>query len=69
MIYFLSSCPKHDEYSFLNNSDLEGIKVNIKDNIFLKSILIRRSYGGMKGDMKMLNYIYKTQNLEIVYFF
>jgi len=51
MIYFLSSCPKHDEYSFKENIDL-----SIVDNDFLKSILIRRSYGGMKGDMKMLNY-------------
>lgn len=62
MIYFLSSCPKHDEYSFLNNSDLEGIKLDIKDNILLKSILIRRSYGGMKGDMKMLNYFIDLWN-------
>lgn len=51
-IYFLSSCAKHDIYSYKENIDV-GI---IGNNIFLKSILIRRSYGGMKGDMKMLNY-------------
>ena len=52
MIYFLSSCAKHDEYSFKEKIDNEIIG----DNDFLKCILLRRSYGGMKGDMKMLNY-------------
>ena len=52
LVYFLSSCPKHDEYSFKENID----PTIIEDNLFLKCILLRRSYGGMKGDMKMLNY-------------
>lgn len=52
IVYFLSSCAKHDEYSFSETIDL----TKIQDNLFLKSILIRRSYGGMKGDMQMLNY-------------
>ena len=52
VVYFLSSCPKHEEYSFNETIDL----TKINGNLFLKSILIRRSYGGMKGDMQMLNY-------------
>ncbi len=53
IVYFLASCAKHDEYSFSETIDL----TKIEDNLFLKSILIRRSYGGMKGDMRMLNYL------------
>lgn len=52
VIYFLSTHSKHDEY--LKNDDLD-LKL-VGDNIYLKCILIRKSYGGMKGDMKMLNY-------------
>tara|TARA_Y100000590_G_scaffold444787_1_gene575980 strand:- start:333 stop:1250 length:918 start_codon:yes stop_codon:yes gene_type:complete len=52
MIYFLSSYSKHDNYSLKEKIDLSIIK----DNLFLKTILIRRSYGGMKCDMGMLNY-------------
>ena len=58
MIYFLSSCPKHDSYSYKDNVNHSIISYND----FLKSILIRRSYGGMKGDMKMLNYFIEFWN-------
>ena len=44
-----SNCKIQNNVSLYN-----GIK--IENNVFLKSILIRRSYGGMKGDMQMLNY-------------
>ena len=51
-VYFLSSFPKHDDYSYKENIDPEIIG----DNTFLKSIVLRRSYGGMRNDIKMLNY-------------
>ena len=52
VVYFLSSCEEHDKVDKIDKVDLN----TIQDNVFLKSILIRISYGGMKGDMKMLNY-------------
>lgn len=58
MIYFLSSFPKHDSYSYKDNVNHSIISYND----FLRSILIRRSYGGMKGDMKMLNYFIEFWN-------
>ena len=55
VVYFLSNCLKHDEYKFLDNCDYKLIK----DNVYLKCLLLRKSYGGMKGDMKMINYFIK----------
>jgi len=52
VVYFLSSCKDHDKVHKNNTVNLDIIQ----DNIYLKSLLIRISYGGMKGDMKMLNY-------------
>jgi hypothetical protein len=52
VVYFLSSCPKHDEYSFSKETNLSLIE----NNLYFKTLLIRISYGGMKGDMQMINY-------------
>jgi len=52
VVYFLSSCPKHDEYSFIKETNLSLIG----NNLYFKSLLIRISYGGMVGDMQMINY-------------
>tara|TARA_B100001093_G_scaffold406426_1_gene394855 strand:- start:24 stop:1040 length:1017 start_codon:yes stop_codon:yes gene_type:complete len=52
VVYFLSKCDKHDKVYKINSPNLNIIN----DNIYLKSILLRTAYGGMKGDMEMLNY-------------
>lgn len=52
VIYFLSSCEDHDKVYKNNTVNLDIIR----DNVYLKSMLIRISYGGMKGDMRMIQY-------------
>ena len=52
VVYFLSSHDQHDQVKKIKNIPFDSIR----ENLFLKSILIRISYGGMKGDMEMLNY-------------
>ena len=44
VVYFLSSCKDHDKVHKNNTVNLDIIQ----DNIYLKSLLIRISYGGMK---------------------
>lgn len=41
----------------IDNFDLNGMeKLNRYQKNFIYSLLVRKSYGGMKGDMKMINY-------------
>ncbi len=58
VIYFLSTCKFHDEYKKIDTINTELIKINygILQDTFLRACLIRVAYGGMKGDMKMINY-------------
>ena len=52
VVYFLSSCKEHDPVKKIKRVQFEKIQLNP----YLKSILLRISYGGMEGDMKMMNY-------------
>ena len=52
VIYFLSSCEEHDPVKKIKRIQLD----KIQENTPLKAILLRISYGGMDGDMKMMNY-------------
>ena len=61
VIYFLATNENHEpyeKYNVVRDSILSDIHVNAgnHDSTFLRSILIRISYGGMKGDMGMLRY-------------
>ena len=67
VVYFLSSCKDHDKVHKIDTLNPNIINSDkIQENIFLRSILIRISYGGMKGDMQMLKYFmqfwYKKMN-------
>ena len=50
VVYFLSENKEHDKVHKIDSIDQN----DINDNMYLKSILLRISYGGMNGDMKML---------------
>ena len=52
VVYFLSENKEHDKVHKIDSIDQN----DINDNMYLKSILLRISYGGMNGDMKMLHY-------------
>ncbi len=52
VVYFLSTCEEHDPVKKIKRIQLESIQ----ENTPLKAILLRISYGGMEGDMKMMNY-------------
>lgn len=59
VVYFLSSKSKHDEYKKLKETNIKIIQDKHLTNdqlTFIKSLYIRISYGGMKGDMEMINY-------------
>lgn len=61
IIYFLATDENHEpyeKYNVVRDSILSELKHNsgCRDTTFLRSILIRISYGGMKGDMGMLRY-------------
>lgn len=61
IIYFLATNENHEpyeKYNVVRDSILSDIHANAgnHDSTFLRSILIRISYGGMKGDMGMLRY-------------
>ena len=60
VVYFLSTCDKHDKVHKIDAID----RNSFKDNIYLKSIVLRISYGGMNGDMKMLNYFIQLWSLR-----
>jgi hypothetical protein len=52
VIYHLTKCESYTEYSkFEDNIDLSEIK-----DVILHSLSFRKSYGGMKGDMQMIEY-------------
>jgi len=59
VVYFLSTKAKHDEYDFKETTNTEIINdKNLTEEqlVFIKSLYIRISYGGMKGDIQMINY-------------
>jgi len=59
VIYFLAIKPKHDEYNYLTNTNTDLLNDNELNNdqkMFFKCLYIRISYGGMKCDIKMINY-------------
>lgn len=60
VVYFLSSCKEHNQVHKKDSIMLD----KLQENVYLKSLLIRISYGGMKGDMKMLNYFIDNWNTK-----
>ena len=62
VIYHLSNCPEKIEYS---NEDIGEIEIENED-IILQTLRFRKAYGGMKGDLNMVEYfIHNIQNENI----
>ena len=60
VVYHLSLCKVKTDYSKITDE----IEI-INDDLFLNTLRFRKSYGGMKGDMEMIEYY--TQNLDNIY--
>lgn len=52
VVYYLSECT---EFTFYSKND-GNIFINFNEDIILHTLSFRKSYGGMKGDMKMIEY-------------
>lgn len=68
VVYWLTLCPKHDLYDNTYSKITTDINnTSYKDKTFLKSCIIRLSYGGMKCDMCMIKYFIDYYNYEDKY--
>lgn len=61
VVYHLSLCKDKTEYLKVDGN----IPIDDKTNIILNTLRFRKLYGGMKGDMEMIEFY--TQNLENIY--
>jgi hypothetical protein len=65
VVYWLTICKKHDIYDNTYPKIFTDInRTSYKDKTFLKSCVIRLSYGGMKCDMCMIKYFIDYYNNE-----
>lgn len=53
IIYYLSTELKKENYS---NEIIQELPLNDNDNLLFKTLHFRKKYGGMKGDMNMIEY-------------
>ena len=53
VVYYLSTCR---ETTFYSNKEINELDILEMNNIFLYTLRLRKVYGGMKGDMNMIEY-------------
>jgi len=62
MVYFITKSEFRESYDKINNFNLKKYdinKLNLKEQNILWALQLRCSYGGMTGDMEMINYFTK----------
>ncbi len=62
VVYHLSTCPEKVDYS---NKEIEEIEIEEKD-IILQTLRFRKAYGGMKGDLNMIEYFIHNIQKDII---
>lgn len=62
MVYFITESKFRESYDKINNFNLKKYdinKLNLREQNILWALQLRCSYGGMSGDMEMINYFTK----------
>ena len=53
VVYHLATC---NDVTFYTNTEIEEIDITDRNNVGINTLRFRKAYGGMKGDMNMIEY-------------